>query len=120
MAGRTGTSVRRRGLAWILLTGAIASEVVATSALKLSNGLTRPAPSVVVAVGYLLSFVLLAQALKLQLQVSVAYAIWSGGGTAAIAIIGMLLLNEPLTAGKALGIALVIAGVVVLNLAGAH
>jgi small multidrug resistance pump len=107
-------------LAWILLTGAIASEVVATSALKLSNGLTRPAPSVVVAVGYLLSFVLLAQALKLQLQVSVAYAIWSGGGTAAIAIIGMLLLNEPLTAGKALGIALVIAGVVVLNLAGAH
>jgi small multidrug resistance pump len=107
-------------LAWILLTGAIASEVVATSALKLSNGLTRPAPSVVVAVGYLLSFVLLAQALKLQLQVSVAYAIWSGGGTAAITIIGMLLLNEPLTAGKALGIALVIAGVVALNLAGAH
>lgn len=107
-------------MAWILLTGAIASEVVATSALKLSNGLTRPAPSVVVAVGYLLSFVLLAQALKLQLQVSVAYAIWSGGGTAAITIIGMLLLNEPLTAGKALGIALVIAGVVALNLAGAH
>ena len=77
-------------MAWILLTGAIASEVVATSALKL------------------------------QLQVSVAYAIWSGGGTAAITIIGMLLLNEPLTAGKALGIALVIAGVVALNLAGAH
>lgn len=107
-------------MAWILLTGAIASEVVATSALKLSNGLTRPAPSVVVAVGYLLSFVLLAQALKLQLQVSVAYAIWSGGGTAAITIIGMLLLNEPLTAGKALGIALVIAGVVALNLSGAR
>jgi len=118
--GRTSTSLKRRRLAWILLTGAIASEVVATSALKLSNGLTRPAPSVVVAVGYLLSFVLLAQALKLQLQVSVAYAIWSGGGTAAITIIGMLLLNEPLTAGKALGIALVIAGVVALNLAGAH
>jgi len=118
--GRTSTGLRRRRLAWILLTGAIASEVVATSALKLSNGLTRPAPSVVVAVGYLLSFVLLAQALKLQLQVSVAYAIWSGGGTAAITIIGMLLLNEPLTAGKALGIALVIAGVVALNLAGAH
>jgi small multidrug resistance pump len=118
--GRTSTSLRRRRLAWILLTGAIASEVVATSALKLSNGLTRPAPTVVVAVGYLLSFALLAQALKLQLQVSVAYAIWSGGGTAAITIIGVLLLNEPLTAGKALGIALVIAGVVALNLAGAH
>jgi small multidrug resistance pump len=112
--------LRRRRLAWILLIGAIASEVVATSALKLSNGLTRPAPSVVVAVGYLLSFVLLAQALKLQLQVSVAYAIWSGVGTAAITIIGMLLLNEPLTVGKALGIALVIGGVVMLNLEGAH
>jgi small multidrug resistance pump len=107
-------------LAWIFLTGAIASEVVATASLKLSNGLTRPAPSVVVAVGYLLSFVLLAQALKLQLQVSIAYAIWSGVGTAAITVIGILLLNEPLTAGKALGIALVIGGVVTLNLAGAH
>ena len=107
-------------MAWILLTGAIASEVVATATLKLSNGLTRPAPSIVVAVGYLLSFVLLAQALKLRLQVSVAYAIWSGAGTAAITVIGMLLLNEPLTAGKALGIALVISGVVALNLAGAH
>jgi small multidrug resistance pump len=103
-----------------LLIGAIASEVVATASLKLSNGLTRPVPSVVVAVGYLLSFVLLAQALKLQLQVSVAYAIWSGVGTAAITVIGILLLNEPLTAGKALGIALVIGGVVTLNLAGAH
>jgi small multidrug resistance pump len=107
-------------LAWIFLTGAIASEVVATASLKLSNGLTRPAPSVVVAVGYLLSFALLAQALKLQLQVSIAYAIWSGVGTAAITVIGILLLNEPLTAGKALGIALVIGGVVTLNLAGAH
>jgi small multidrug resistance pump len=107
-------------LAWIFLTGAIASEVVATASLKLSNGLTRPGPSVVVAVGYLLSFVLLAQALKLQLQVSIAYAIWSGVGTAAITVIGILLLNEPLTAGKALGIALVIGGVVTLNLAGAH
>jgi small multidrug resistance pump len=107
-------------LAWILLACAIASEVVATAALKLSNGFTRPAPSIVAAVGYLLSFALLAQALKLRLQVSVAYAIWSGAGTAAITVIGMLLLNEPLTTGKALGIALVISGVVALNLAGAH
>jgi small multidrug resistance pump len=107
-------------LAWILLAAAIASEVIATTALKLSNGFTRPVPSIVVAVGYLLSFALLAQALKLRLQVSVVYAIWSGAGTAAITVIGMLLLNEPLTAGKALGIALVIGGVVTLNLAGAH
>ena len=106
-------------MVWIMLIGAIAAEVAATSALKLTDGLTRLLPTVVVAVGYLASFVLLAQALK-HLQVSVAYAIWSGAGTAAIAVIGMLALNEPLTAAKILGILLVISGVVTLNLAGAH
>ncbi|HEX6471010.1 MAG TPA: multidrug efflux SMR transporter [Streptosporangiaceae bacterium] len=105
-------------MAWLLLAGAIATEVAATASLKASDGLTRLLPSIVVAVGYVASFVLLAWALKLQLQVSVAYAIWSGTGTAAIAVIGMLWLGEPLTAVKALGIALIIAGAVVLNLAG--
>jgi small multidrug resistance pump len=107
-------------MAWLLLVGAIATEVTATAALKLSDGLTRLAPSIVVGVGYVSSFVLLAWALKLQLQVSVAYAIWSGAGTAAIAMIGMLWLNEPLTAVKALGIGLIIVGTVVLNLAASH
>ena len=104
----------------MLLAGAIVSEVVATAALKLSNGLTRPTPTVVVAVGYLLSFALLARSLKLRMQVSVAYAVWAGVGTAAITLIGALLLHEPLSAGKLLGVGLVIAGVVALNLAGAH
>ena len=101
---------------WILLAGAIAAEVTATSALKLSEGLTRLLPSVVVAVGYILSFMLLAQALK-QLGVSVAYAIWSGVGTAAVAVIGMLALKEPVTAAKILGIGVIIGGVAILNLA---
>ena len=101
---------------WILLAGAIAAEVTATSALKLSEGLTRLLPSVVVAVGYILSFMLLAQALK-QLEVSVAYAIWSGVGTAAVAVIGMLALKEPVTAAKILGIGVIISGVAILNLA---
>lgn len=105
-------------MVWILLMGAIAAEVIATSALKLSDGLTRLLPSVVVAVGYILSFVLLAQALK-QLQVSVAYAIWSGVGTAAVAVIGIVALKESATMTKILGIALIISGVVTLNLAGA-
>lgn len=107
-------------MAWLLLAGAILSEVVATSALKLSVGFTRLVPSVVVVVGYLLSFLLLAQALRLQLQVSVAYAIWSGVGTALIVIIGTVALHEPLTAAKALGVALIIGGTVVLNLSGGH
>jgi small multidrug resistance pump len=105
-------------MAWLLLAGAIATEVMATAALKMSDGLTKLAPSIVVGVGYVTSFVLLAWALKLQLQVSVAYAIWSGAGTAAIAMIGMLWLNEPLTVPKSLGIGLIIVGTVVLNLAG--
>lgn len=105
-------------MAWFLLAGAIATEVMATAMLKLSDGLTRLAPSIVVGVGYVASFVLLAWALKLQLQVSIAYAVWSGAGTAAIALIGMLWLDEPLTPAKTLGIALIIAGTVVLNLAG--
>lgn len=104
-------------MAWLLLAGAIATEVIATSLLKMSDGLTRLVPSIVVCVGYVVSFVLLAWALKLQLQVSVAYAIWSGVGTAAIALIGMLWLDEPLTAAKTLGIVLIIMGTVVLNLA---
>lgn len=104
---------------WILLLGAITAEVIATSALKLSDGLSRLTPTVVVAVGYLLSFVLLAMAVK-NLQVSVAYAIWSGVGTTAICIIGMVALNEPLTAAKAIGVLMVIGGVVTLNLADAE
>jgi small multidrug resistance pump len=107
-------------MAWLLLACAIATEVMATASLKMSDGLTKLAPSIVVGVGYVSSFVLLAWALKLQLQVSVAYAIWSGAGTAAIAMIGMLWLNEPLTVPKTLGIGLIILGTVVLNLAGSH
>jgi small multidrug resistance pump len=106
-------------MAWLLLIGAIASEVVATSALKLSEGFTRLAPSIVSSVGYVASLVLLSLALKLQMQVSVAYAIWAGAGTAAIAVIGMLMLNEPLTVPKCAGIVLIIAGTIVLNLSGA-
>jgi small multidrug resistance pump len=104
-------------VAWLMLIGAIASEVAATSALKASHGLTRLLPSLLVTAGYVLSYILLAQALRLQMQVSIAYAIWSGVGTAAITLIGAVWLGEPVTVLKGLGIALVIAGVVVLNLA---
>ena len=106
-------------MAWLLLIGAIASEVVATAALKLSDGFTRLVPSSVAGVGYVASLVLLSLALKLHMQVSVAYAIWAGVGTAAIALIGMVMLNEPLTGPKCAGILLIIAGTVVLNFSGA-
>jgi small multidrug resistance pump len=107
-------------MAWILLAFAIATEVLATSALKLSNGFTHLGWTIIVAAGYITSFVLLSQALKLQLEMGTAYAIWSGAGTAAIAIIGALFMGETLTPLKIGGILLIIGGVIVLNLAGGH
>jgi small multidrug resistance pump len=107
-------------MAWLLLAAAIACEVLATTALKLSNGFAHTGWSVVVALGYIASFTLLAQVLKLQMEVGVAYAVWAGAGTAAIALIGAWFLGEGLSVTKVAGIALIIGGVVVLNLAGSH
>jgi small multidrug resistance pump len=106
-------------MAWLLLAIAIASEIVATTSLKQSEGFTKPLWSVVVVVGYGLSFFLMAQALK-TIPVSVAYAVWSGAGTAVVAAIGMVFLGEPVSLMKVGGVALIVAGVVVLNAGGAH
>lgn len=106
-------------MAYLLLAGAILSEVLATTAMKYSDGFSKLWPSVCTGVGYLFAFVLLAQALK-SMSVGTAYAIWAGAGTALIAVIGMVFLGESASALKILGVLLVIAGVVVLNLGGAH
>jgi small multidrug resistance pump len=106
-------------MGYLLLAGAIAAEVGATTAMKYTEGFSRLAPSLLTVLGYVLSFALLAQTLK-TVSVGTAYAIWAGTGTAAIAGIGMVFLGEGMTATKAAGIALIILGVVVLNLGGAH
>ncbi|MGW0821243.1 DMT family transporter [Streptomyces sp. NPDC002845] len=106
-------------MGYVLLAGAIAAEVAATTAMKYSEGFSRLAPSLVTAVGYVVSFVLLAQTLK-TVSVGTAYAIWAGVGTAAVAALGLVLFEEELGLAKAAGIALIIVGVVVLNLGGAH
>ncbi|MFF7329399.1 DMT family transporter [Streptomyces sp. NPDC090306] len=105
-------------MGYVLLGGAIAAEVTATTAMKYSDGLSRLWPSLVTAVGYVLAFLLLARTLK-TVEVGTAYAIWAGIGTAAVALIGSLFLGESLDAAKAAGVVLIIAGVVVLNLGGA-
>ncbi|MFE5142226.1 DMT family transporter [Streptomyces fagopyri] len=106
-------------MGYLLLAGAIVSEVAATTAMKYSEGFSRLWPSLVTVSGYVVAFLLLAQCLK-TVQVGTAYAIWAGAGTAVIAAIGMLFLGEALTVTKAAGILLIIGGVVVLNLGGAH
>lgn len=107
-------------MTWLVLAAAIACEVIATTALKFSAGFSRLVPSIIVLLGYGAAFVLLSVALKMKMPVSVAYAVWAGAGTAAIAVIGVVALHEPWTAMKTLGIGLIIGGTVMLNLGGAH
>ena len=102
-----------------MLAAAIATEVVATVALKASDGFSRPVPSVIVVVGYLLSFWLLALVLK-QLSVGTTYAIWSAAGTAAVALIGIAMYGEAASALKLASLGLIVLGVIGLNAAGAH
>jgi small multidrug resistance pump len=106
-------------MVYLTLAGAILSEILATTAMKYSEGFSKLWPSLGTAVGYLIAFALLAQTLK-SMSVGTAYAIWSGAGTAVIAAIGIVFLGESASALKILGVGLVIAGVVVLNLGGAH
>ncbi|QMU67842.1 multidrug efflux SMR transporter [Streptacidiphilus sp. P02-A3a] len=103
---------------YLFLALAISSEICATVSMKFSEGFTRLLPSIVVVLGYVFSFVMLSQALK-HISVSTAYAIWSGAGTAVVAAIGFTFLGEGMNALKLVGILLIIAGVVALNLGGA-
>jgi len=105
--------------AWAYLSAAITTEVVGTLFLRVTDGFTRPAPSAIVIVTYVASLWLTALALK-GLEISLAYAVWAGVGTAAIAVIGMAAMGETVNALKLASIALVIAGVVGLNLSGAN
>lgn len=104
--------------AWLLLIGAIVMEVIGTTALKLSEGFSRLGPSVVVVVGYALAFIGLGLVLK-RMEVSVAYAIWAGLGTALVALVGVFLFGETMNWMKAASLALIVLGLIGLNLASA-
>jgi small multidrug resistance pump len=103
----------------LMLTAAISSEIVATLALKASDGFTRPGPIALVVIGYGLSFALLAVVLK-HLSVGTTYAIWSAVGTAAIALIGIAAYGEGASPLKLASLGLIVLGVIGLNAAGAH
>jgi small multidrug resistance pump len=101
--------------AWGYLALAILAEVIATSALKAANGFSQLVPSLVVIAGYGTAFYCLSLALR-NVPLGVAYAIWSGAGTALIALIGVVLYKQKLDPAAMLGIGLIVAGVLVLNL----
>lgn len=105
---------------WLWLAGAIISEVVATTSLKLSEGFTRPLPSVVVAVGYVGAFFMLSRALGQGMDLGVAYGVWAAVGIALVAVIGVVFFSESLTWVQIGGIALIISGVMALEMGGRH
>ncbi len=102
-------------MGWILLVVAILLEVVGTTNMKLSEGFSKVVPSVLVLFFYALSIVALTFAVH-RLDVSVAYAVWSGMGTALVAMIGIWFFQESLTTTKLIALGLIIVGVAMLHL----
>jgi small multidrug resistance pump len=100
---------------WLILAIAILAETVATTALKASAGFTRLIPSVLVVLGYGIAFYMLALTLR-SIPLGVTYAVWSGVGIVLITLAGWLLYGQKLDAGALVGIALILAGVLVMNL----
>lgn len=96
---------------------AILTEITATTALKYSEGFTRLIPSLIVVAGYGISFYMFSLSMK-QIPLGVGYAIWSGVGIVGTAAIGYFFWQEILTLPRVLGMALIIVGVVVLNMFG--
>ena len=99
----------------LILFFAILSEVIATTALKLSDGFTKIVPSVIVVIGYVASFYLLSISLKV-IPNGLAYAIWSGVGIVLTVIVGILIWRETLDWARVIGIIFIILGVLIINL----
>ena len=106
-------------MGWFYLISAIILEVAGTTSMKLSEGFSKTVPSAAMFLFYILSLIALTYALK-KFEVSVAYAIWAGVGTALITVVGMVYFKEAVTLVKIGSIALIIIGVVGLHLSNLH
>lgn len=100
---------------YVYLFAAILCEVIATSALKASEGFSRLWPSVIVVVGYGLAFYFLSLTMR-TIPIGIAYAIWSGIGIVLIAVVGWFLYRQALDLPALMGIGLILAGVLIINL----
>lgn len=103
-------------MGYLLLTVAIIGEVCGTTALKLSEGFSKPIPSVFVVLGYGVAFWMLALVLQAGVPIGVAYAIWAAAGVALVAVIGAVFFAEQLTPTMIVGLVLVVGGVTLLEL----
>lgn len=99
---------------WILLFIAITGEVIATTALRASDGFTRLLPSVIVVVGYAVAFYFLALTLK-TIPVGISYAIWAGVGIVLISLLSWIVFDQTLDTPALIGMGLIVAGVIVIN-----
>ncbi|NEO43085.1 MAG: multidrug efflux SMR transporter [Moorea sp. SIO4A3] len=102
-------------LSWLFVVSAIVLEIVGTTCTKLSEGLTRVGPSVLMLACYCGSCTLIALAVK-RLEISIVYAVWCGLGITAITVVGIVIFDESSSPLKLIGIALIIAGTVILEL----
>lgn len=100
---------------WLILFIAIVAEVVATSALKSSEGFTKPIASIVVVLGYIIAFYCLSLTLK-TIPVGIAYAVWSGVGIVLITTVAWFVFDQKLDVWGIIGIVLIMSGVLILNL----
>ena len=105
--------------AWVLLLFAITSEVIGTSCLKLSEGFSKPIPTLVVLVAYSTSMLLLSRVVQ-TIPLGITYALWSGIGIIAIVLVGFLAYKQVPSLGQLVGIATITAGVIIVNLTGKH
>ncbi len=101
---------------WLFVALAIIAEITAALALRFSRGFSKPLPTVLALVAFGLAFYAVSLAL-VSLPVSTVYPVWAGGGTAGVALLGVLVLHEKAGLWKGLGVAMVVAGIVVLNIA---
>jgi small multidrug resistance pump len=100
---------------WALLAAAISVEIASTMLLRASNGFSKLVPTIIVLIGYAISFAFLSRVLRAGVPVGVAYAIWSAMGTASVAVLGKLIFSDPLPLSTVAGIALIIGGVVLVQ-----
>ena len=101
-------------MSYLYLVIAIVAEVIATSALKASDQFSKTLPSIIVVIGYGVAFYYLSLVLK-TIPIGVAYAIWSGAGIALITVVGLVVFDQKLDFAAIIGISLIVAGVVVMN-----
>jgi small multidrug resistance pump len=104
---------------WILLFLAITSEVIGTSCLKLSEGFSKPIPTLVVLVAYATAMLLLSRVVQ-TIPLGITYALWSGIGIVAIVLVGLFAYKQVPSPGQLVGIATITAGVIIVNLTGKH